>query len=64
MSSAQHHVDKLADFIVQLLETVKPFRPYAKKMPKLRARLPVISTLILSRRLKCSTGLNKTYGIK
>jgi hypothetical protein len=28
-------VDKLAGFIVQLLETVKPFRPYAKKMPKL-----------------------------
>ena len=35
MSRAQHHVDKLAGFIVQLLETVKPFRPYAKKMPKL-----------------------------
>jgi hypothetical protein len=64
MSRAQHHVDKLAGFIVELLETVKPFRPYARRCPSYRATLPVISTLILSRCLRCSTGLNKTYGIK
>jgi hypothetical protein len=35
MTRAQVHVDRLADFTVQLLETIKPFRPYAKKIPKL-----------------------------